>query len=261
MIVVGSAGTRFGGVAPTGKYVYVGFRVASLGFAISGYWEVEYDLAPGSTLQISSIMGTDIDPITGTLTVRYDAATQSAPLTSVKLLQGHTNVQASWSIPAVFLITGTTDMNLIPQVGGTPGTLNGATLTLGVVADSSTTGFLHCNESGGQTGNCVLAGMIHTLPMPQTPTGPGPFPQTFPKFVFTSGTAGVGSFTSTVLTQTVRTGVFTVTLYATYVGRSVSRVWTEPVPSISSGGFAVLGVAVFGIALAGLAVQRRRRAG
>ncbi len=233
------------------------------GSASAGYWEVVYDLAPGSTLVTKDPLGSlHTDPITGTLTVRYNAATQSAPLTSAKLIAGHTNVQI-YQPRFFFVWTGSTDVNLIPQVGGTPGVLNGATLTFGVVANSSTTGFLHCNENlttGGQTGNCFLAGMVHTLPFPQTPTGPGPFPHPLPKLVF-APTAGVGGFTSTVNTQTVYRGASTDTLYTTFVGREINRVWTEPVPSISSGGLALLGGLLFAIAAGGLAVQHRRRAG
>ena len=222
------------------------------GSASAGYWEVQYDLAPGSTLWTQDPAGSNhIDLITGTLTVRYEAATQSAPLSSAKLVAGHTNVQI-YQPQIFFLWTGSTDMNLIPTVGGTPGTLNGATLTLGVVADSSTTGYRHCNENvtaPGQTGNCILAGLTHSVPSPQTPTGPGPFPQSFPKFVFTSGTAGVGGFTSTVRTQTLWSGYGIVTLSSTYVGREVNRVWygPTPLPSISFGGLALLAGLVLGI--------------
>jgi hypothetical protein len=228
------------------------------GPAIAGYWDVQYDLAPGSFLETMDPTGSNhIDPITGTLTVRYDAATQSAPLSSAKLVAGHTNVQI-YQPRIFFLWTGSTDMNLIPTVGGTPGTLSGASLTFGVVVDSSTTGFRHCKENvtaSGQTGNCFLAGMTHSVPSPQTPTGPGPFPQSFPKFVFTSGAAGVGGFTSTVWTQTYWSGSGFVTLSSTYVGREVSRVWHEPVPSISFGGLALLGSLMLG----GVAWARRGR--
>jgi hypothetical protein len=238
------------------------------GSASAGYWHVIYDLAPGSTVMTKDPLGnTYIDPIEGQFTIRYDAAAQTAPLTGARLLQGHTNSQM-YQPGMFFVITGTTDMNLVPQVGGAPGTLSGANLDFAdfaVVANSSTTGFLHCNENvpprTGETGNCALAGMPHTVPQAQTPTGPGPFPQSFPKFVFTSGTAGVGDFTSTVETQTVQSGYLTVTLYATYVGREINRVWKSSVPSISSGGLALLGGLVSAIAVGGLAVQRRHREG
>jgi hypothetical protein len=221
------------------------------GPASAGYWDVQYDLAPGSFLETMDPTGSNhIDLLTGTLTVRYDAATQSAPLSSAKLVAGHTNVQI-YQPRIFFLWTGSTDMNLIPTVGGTPGTLSGASLTFGVVVDSSTTGFRHCNENvtaPGQTANCLLAGMTHSVPSPQTPTGPGPFPQSFPKFVF-AATAGVGGFTSTVGTQTLWSCTGIVTLHITYVGREVSRVWygPTPLPSISFGGLALLAGLVLGI--------------
>ena len=229
------------------------------GSASAGYWEVQYDLAPGSTQRERDPAGNiHIDLITGTLTVRYDAATRSAPLTGAKLVAGHTNVQV-YQPCSFFVWTGSTDMNLIPTVGGTPGTLNGASLTFGVVVDSSTTGFRHCIENlttTGQTGNCFLAGTAHTVPSPQTPTGPGPFPQSFPRFVF-AATAGVGGFTSTVKTQTLWSGYGIVTLSSTYVGREVDRVWYGPtaLPSISFGGLALL----VGLVLGSVAWARRCR--
>lgn len=233
------------------------------GSASAGYWQVVYDLAPGSTLQTNAPASPpDIDPITGTITIRYGAASQGAPLTSARLIAGNTFVDINQpdTPPGTFFhMTGDTYMTLLPQDCGT-GTLTGATFIPPVVADSKQTGFLHCNESTGQTGNCSLAGMTHTVPLGQTPSTT-PFPQTFPKFIFTSGTAGVGDFTSTVKTQTVQTGYFTVTLYSTYVGREVSRVWKESVPSISSRGLAALGLWVGAVGVGGTWwMQRRRRA-
>ena len=155
----------------------------------------------------------------------------------------------------VVQVLGAAAIGRVLVLGGNPGTLTRASLTFGVLADSSTTGFLHCNESlttGGQTGNRLLAGMVHTQSFLQTPAGPGPLPQSLPLFVFTSATAGVGSFTSTVLTQTVQTAIFTITFYSTYVGREVSWMWHAPLPSLSPMGVALLGRSVFATAVGGL---------
>jgi hypothetical protein len=233
---------------------------ALAGSASAGYWQVEYDLAPGSTLMTKDPFGTtDIDPIQGKLWVRYDAASQAAPLTGARLVGGYTHItiQQPNTPPGMFFeIQGITDMKLLPQDCGT-GTLTGATLIPPVVADSKQTGYLHCVEGAGQGGNCLLAGMVHTVPFPQTPTVT-PWPQSFPKFIFAT-TAGVGDFTSTVKTQTVQTGLFTVTLYSTYVGREVSRVWKQSVPSISSRGLAGLGLWVLAVGVGGTLWMQRRR--
>ena len=238
------------------------------GSASAGYWDVVYDLAPGSFLKTMAPGGSsDIDPITGSFTVRYDAATQSAPLSNPKMPAGDT--QGNMYQPnSFFLMTGTQSMNLIPQVGGAPASITGTVnLNVAVVANSTTTGYMHCNENlttGGQTGNCSLAVMTHSQPIGLTPPGSGPFPITIPKLVFTGAASTAANFTSEVLSQTAMAGAATVTLLSTYVGKEISRVWkpgTPQLPSISSGGLAVLGLWVGAVGVAGtLLLQRRRRA-
>ena len=72
------------------------------------------------------------------------------------------------------------------------------------------------------------------------------------------------NFTSEVLSQTAMAGAATVTLLSTYVGKEISRVWkpgTPQLPSISSGGLAVLGLWVGAVGVGGTwLLQRRRRA-
>ena len=101
----------------------------------------------------------------------------------------------------VVQVLGGAAVGLVLVLGGNPGTFTAASPTFGVLADSSATGFLRCNENlttGGQTGNCLLAGMMHTLSFPQTPTGPGPLPPLSPmcvallgRLVFTTAVGGL----------------------------------------------------------------------
>jgi len=241
------------------------------GSASAGYWRVIYDLAPGSFLKTFDILGaSDIDPMTGKFTFQYDAASQGAPLTGARFTAGKTNVQM-YQPNFFFLLTGSVDLTYKPGPGGTTAVLGPATgltaaeMQVGVVATSEQKGFLHCSEGAGQIGNCALAQMDPvSATFPQEEQRDPPFTQTFPKFIFTSGTAGVGDFTSTLKTQTVQTLGFTVTLYSTFVGREVSRVWwtgAPGVPSISNLGLAGLGLWIAAVGLGGtLWLQRRRRA-
>lgn len=198
--------------------------------AQAGVWEVTYDLAPGSSVTTTTPLGPDVDPMTGTFVVEYDAASTAAPLTGARLKSGAFHVTLSNMVTGILTITGSTDTTLLPASGGTPGVLSGDTLILDPVPDSSSTGFIHCYNAG-----CVLAGLTASVMVPQTPTGPGPFPITINGWVFTSGTAGVGDWaapTNTIVTQTPM-GI-TVTVQQDYVGREISRVFL-PEPTTGAG--------------------------
>jgi hypothetical protein len=206
------------------RVLFVNLLVA--GFATSahaGFWLAVYDLAPGSNTVTSAPGGPFTDPITGSLSVFYDAASSGAPLTGAHLMKGQIN--GSLSQPAgVLTVTGTTMNLLLPGPGGTPGTLSGASLSFSVVTDHTVSGFLHCADLTGAGGFCdIFFGTPSSTPMPQT--GSGTFP--LPRFDF-AATGGVGDFTSTSSVQTPISGV---TVTTTYVGREVRREWYVPEPT------------------------------
>ena len=186
------------------------------------------------------------DPITGKLWIEYDAASTGAPLSgTARLWLGRIDNTLSQMALGVLTITGTSNNALSPGPGGTPGTLAGANLNLAAVANHTVSGFLHCYDLTGPLGPCdTFFGTPASNPIPQTGTGPFPLPA----FGFTSGSAGIGDFTSAVSTQTPQTGV---TIMTTYVGREISRTW---VPEPTSVAMLVPGA----LLVAGLAARRRR---
>ncbi len=189
----------------------------------AGVWEVFYDLAPGSSITTTTPLGPDTDPVTGTFMVEYDAASTAAPLTGARLMSGafHVTISQMAMTPGVLTITGETDTVLSPPASGLPGTLTGDTLILPPVPDSSSTGFIHCTGAA-----CRLAGLPPSMMIPQTPTGPGPFPVTFNGWVFTSGTAGVGDWTAPTFSFMTMTPMgLSVTVAQDFVGREVSRMF------------------------------------
>jgi len=192
------------------------------GSASAGYIEAVYDLA-GSTMSTTTLLGTNFDPLTGQFTIRYDATTASAPLTGARLMAGNTHVTLSQPSPPFLTLVGSTDVVLNPGPGGTPGTLAGATLNLAVVADSSTTGWLHCT---GAAVFCGFAGLVPSVTSPITPTGAGPFPFTLPPLIFGT-TAGIGNFVG--VQTTIVTSPANATIVFTYVGQEISRVFVPVV--------------------------------
>ena len=154
--------------------------VVVAGAAQAGYWEAVYDFAPASMVETTNPGGVFLDPLTGQITVHYDAVSSMAPLTGARLVAGNTRVIISQ--PAgVLTVTGDTNVALSPPPGGTPGTLSGQFLNLAVIANSTTSGFLHCYDGGGTACNTFF-GTPGSNPIAQT--GSGPF--TFPQFTFSS---------------------------------------------------------------------------
>jgi len=217
--------------------------------AQAGHWSAVYDLAPGSNLQTTNPGGVFNDPITGSMTIEYDAASSGAPLTGARLVTGQIDNMLNQNA-GVILLTGSLMNMLSPGTGGTPGTLSGVALNLAVVANHTVSGFLHCTDAvGGTLGACnAFFGTPSTNPIPQTGTG------TFqlPTFNF-AATAGVGNFTSTASVQTPQTGVTTSTVY---VGQEVSRVWVADVPAMNP---AAMGALLTGLLVSGGVLVRRLR--
>ena len=222
------------------------------GAAHAGHWSVIYDLAPGRSLATNAPGGPFNDPITGTLTIEYDAVSTGAPLSGARLVTGM--IANTISQPAGILTVTGSNMNVLsPPPGGTPGTLMGATLNLAVVADHTLTGFLHCYDATGPGGVCglVFSGVDASNPIPQSASGPF----SLPNFVFAGGTAGFGDWTAPTVTSTPQGTITTMTVYA---GREISRVWVAdtPVPSMGAIGLGALVLCV--PATGGLALTRRR---
>jgi hypothetical protein len=202
--------------------------------ANAGYWEVVYDLEGSTLLTTDPVGGQDIDPITGSMTVQFDTpGTATTPITGARLVAGHT-FGDMYQASALLTMTGTTDTVLIPQSGGAPGTMTGATINWAVVADSSRTGYLHCTSPGTA---CTLFGMPQSVNVPQTPTANNPGPHPFPSqalsgklnWIFTSGTIGTGNWTAPVIADFVTLFGITINLDTTYQGREISRTFVpEP---------------------------------
>jgi len=222
--------------------------------AHAGYWTATYDLAPGSGFETVNPGGTYNDPITGTLTIEYDAATSGAALSGARLVAGQVN--NTLNQPAgVLTVTGTGQNALSPGLGGTPGTLAGAALNLAVVANHTISGYLHCYDATGVGGFCSIffGGVTASNTIPQT--GSGTFQ--FPRFDFAT-TAGVGDFTSTTVVSMPLSGV---TVSTVYVGREISRVWTAGPPAVPFMGPLAIGAVSAGLlASGGLFVARRKHA-
>jgi hypothetical protein len=215
--------------------------------AHAGFWSVVYDLAPDSTVTTDNPGGTFVDPITGSLTMFYDAASTGAPLTGAHLVAGQ--IDNTLSQPAgVLTVTGTGMNALSPGIPGAAGTLSGAVLDLAAVANHTVSGFLHCYDATGPGGVCnTFFGTPASNTIPQT--GSGTFG--LPNFNFAS-TAGVGDFTSDAAVSMPLAGV---TVTTVYVGKEVSRTFYAPEPTAVA--MLVPGV----ILLAGLGAARRSAKG
>jgi hypothetical protein len=194
--------------------------------ANAGFWLVHYDLAPASNIVTVNPGGTFNDPVTGKVRMFYDAATIAAPLSNPRLMAGQ--LDNTLNQPAgILTVTGSIMNALTPGLAGTPGTFSGAALNLSVVANHTVSGFLHCYDVTGPGGVCSIffSGVPSSNQIPQT--GTGPF--TMPQLNFTSGTAGVGDFTSTASVQ--MTPMMSVTTTTTYIGKEILRTFFVPEPS------------------------------
>lgn len=223
--------------------------LVAAGSAQAGYWAVQYDLA-GSNLQTLNPGGTYNDPVTGTIFVEYDATSSVAPLLGARLVGGTINGSINQNAGLLW-VTGSNTNQLIPGLGGTPGTLAGDKLNLAVIANHNVTGYLHCADATGPGGFCsTFFGTPSSNNIPQT--GSGPF--TLPPLTFTA-TAGVGDFVGGPVVSSPQASV-TTTL--TYAGQEISRTWVEDtVPVFGPGG----AIALFGgLLLSGLGFARRRLA-
>ncbi len=227
--------------------------LALAGSAHAGYWDVTYDLA-GSSATTTNPGGIFVDPITGTLTIRYEAASSGAPLVAGRLVAG--TISNTISQPAGLLtVTGNNNNTLLPGPNGALGVLSGTTMDLAVVADHDLTGTLHCSDPGGGTaGNCAafFSGVPASTPMPQSAQGPF----SLPNFNFTGSTAGVGDFTGDPQTTSP---LPLVTIVTNYTGAEVSRTWVNGpsrVPVFGAGGIAVL---LGGLVATGVGITRRNK--
>ena len=177
-----------------------------------------------------------------------------APLLGAKLMGGNTHVTISQTGIGTMVVTGSSNTVMLPGPGGlafVPMTaVPGLLVPTGAVPDSAVTGFIHCN---GSATLCGLAGFPYpSVPLPQTPTGPGPFPAAVAPLMFYGGVWGSGGFASGTLSFT-RTQPSTITLVYHYVGSEVSRI---AVPEPSS--FMLFALAFGGLAGAGSFARRRR---
>jgi len=222
--------------------------------AQAGYWEVLYVLEGTSTT--NTPLGADEDPLVGTMNVEYDAASVAAPLSgTARMMTGFWHVDLL--LTGLILITGSTNTTLVPGAGGTSGTVAGANLTLASVADSASTGFIHCYVG------CGLAGMPTSSPVPQTPPATPAIPWFFNPFSFSGGTAGFGDWTGdSPPIVTVTSMGLTITVTMDYTGREALRRFC-PLPSDCSTPIPepekALGLAGGLAGLGALALLHRRR--
>jgi hypothetical protein len=228
------------------------------GSAGGASWEVVYDLGlGGSQLTTLTPFGPKVDPVTGTFTIEYDANPRTGPISGARLVAGHPHTGFNQIYTGFFIITGFADTTLLPPTGGAVGTINGATLTMPVIADSNATGYNHCvGIPASATANCALAGFTQTVNNPLTPASWPTVPNTWvmPKLQFASA-VGVGDFTSTTKVS-LGSGA---TLKWVFKGKEVSRIYHADVPAVSNGGLVGLGIFLLVGATSTFALRRGRR--
>ena len=237
-------------------FAVLGLGLFLAGTATAGHIEVVYDLT-GSTMTTTALGGsvTNIDPISGTIEMWYNTGSvvsTGAPLLGAKLMGGNTHVTISQTGIGTMVVTGSSNTVMLPGPGGLPFVtigVPGLLVPTGAVPDSAVTGFIHCN---GSPTLCGLAGFpFPSIPLPQTPTGPGPFPAAVAPLMFYGGVWGSGGFASGALTIT-RTSPSPLTLVYHYVGTEISRI-AVPEP----GSFMLFALAFGGLAGAGVFARRR----
>jgi hypothetical protein len=237
--------------------------LALSGSANAGYWSVTYDLT-GSVATTTSQAAVLTDTVVGKWRFEYDSVSEAAPApySGARVVAGSMFGRISQSA-APLLITGDTYNTLLPGAGGVGAGFSGATLSVSPTDDARTRGFITC---WGSDSFCTsLFGANSGVKVPQTPTGPGPFPFAIPNVKF-GATVGVGGFTTDPKTDVVNfshtggSGTNPLTFVSTvYKGAEVSRYYiTGAVPALSGG--ALAGLAAF-LLLGGtstLALRNRR---
>ena len=222
----------------TAHFLFGVLVAASAGATV--WWESKYDLT-GSLTTVNiydpllpppnpPALSTP-HPMTGTFTVQWGAASVSAPITLGRIMGGIANTD-QFVDAGIFILTGITTNSPVVPPYGQYGPVAGSVFSLGVVADSSTTGYLHCT-----VGACAVAGFSLSVQRPMTPTGPGPFPMPLPAWSFT-GAAGApgGSWTSPAFTTTIPPTTatpFLNTIQTQYVGQEISRTFVPEPGSLS----------------------------
>jgi hypothetical protein len=207
------------------------------GSASAGFLEITYDLA-GSTINTTTALGTDSDPLTGTLVLRFGATTSMAPITSATLAGGNTFASISQPNPGLLTIIGSTNTQLSPGTGVAAVGLTAYAVTFPPIP-ASISGFLHCTG-----GLCNLGGFTASVSVPVT----GSLATFPPLFFFTGGVAVDTNFSGT-LTQTPQAGVTVVT---NYVGTETGRIFV-PEP----GKLLLMGSGIATLALLGALRLRR----
>jgi hypothetical protein len=242
--------------------------VGLAGSASAGIWVAKYDLT-GSTSTTFTLLGTDVDQVTGTMEFRFQGGGSGETPVGAFYAQGDQQIDIYWQVFAgtpptpVMTLDGHSDNKISGKPGGVSVTISGNAVLAFSTPDQTATGQMHCNNIPVGTppvDNCAIAGFTNSVTVGLTPTtSPKPFP--FPKLVFTGTKALVGDFTSTTQTQTATPNA---TVKFVYVGKEISRVYSDlPVPSdmpaLSSPGLAGLGLSLALVGATSILVLRRRR--
>ncbi len=209
------------------------------GAANAGVITAQYDLT-GSTVTTNTPLGSDVDQITGTVTVQYGAATINAPISWAAVVAGNSTTTIQQTFGTSLVLTGSTTTTVTAP--GTGGPIGAATIAL-APAPGGMTGSIHCTG-----GLCGLAGFPASVPQPQT--GPASLVlATAGGLVFTSGQAGLGHWNAVPYTITASAA----TLTFAYVGQEISRSFI-PEPGTAS----LLGLGLVALAGAGRFTRRLR---
>jgi hypothetical protein len=224
---------------PAALALAVAIGLTLVGTANAGRVTATYDLN-GSTVTTNTPLGSDVDQITGQVTVKYDAATINAPISWAAIVAGNSTTTIQQTFGTSLVLTGSTTTVFSGwKAGGAIGT---ATVAL-PPAPGGMTGSIHCTG-----GLCGLAGFPASVPQPQT--GPASLVlATAGGLVFTSGQAGLGDWNA--VPYTVTAGAATLTF--AYKGQEIGRSWV-PEPGTAS----LLGLGLAALAGASSFTRRSR---